>query len=293
MLVFGGGDGRKQPSTLFGAGSLGGDHSRPSWSTALVRRRKSSASSPARVRPESWTDEEAVDHTTLSDARMEQLSAAASSSNLSASSPEAGAARADEAGGWAAGRGGGEGEGEARGRGSGELLGATSVSGGLCERRFFLRGPAETGGVTAWSKTSSRARRVDIESSSHSGQPPAESAVAACLQPRQRAQMRWRSPLLSGAWHEPQEKRGILRKTPHALLEERREKVCVAGRAHTAMKGYVAGQRSRHGWLKAAKVAGFLRHFLGLLVAGFNGGGSQDPAMRRASLKTRKSDFSL
>ncbi|XDV33917.1 hypothetical protein PO909_004159 [Leuciscus waleckii] len=172
------------------------------------------------------------------------------------------------------GGGGGEGEREALGKGSGDFLGATSVSGGLWERRFFLRGPAETGGVTASLKTSSRARRVDIESSSDSGQPPVESAVAACSRPRQRAQMRWRSPLLSGARYEPQERRGIFIKTPQALLE--REKVCVKAANTQSRKVYVAGWRSRHGWLKAA---GFLRRFLGLLVAEFNGGGSQEPAI--------------
>ncbi|XDV45361.1 hypothetical protein PO909_013475 [Leuciscus waleckii] len=211
--------GRKHPSSLLGAGAFGGDHLRPSCSTALVRRRRSSASTLARARPDSWVEEEVErcdpDHSSLSEARREQLSPMASSS---ASSPEATAVRAG-AGRCASGKGGGEGESEARGRGSGEHLAGTSGSGGLCERRFFLRDPAETGGVTASaSNKASRARRVDISSSSQSTQPPEDRARAAWSRPRQRTQITSRSLSLSGARQEPQEMRGILQQTPRALL---------------------------------------------------------------------------
>ena len=51
--------GKKNPSSLFVAGAAGGDHSRPRLSTAIVRRRRSSASTLAWVLPDSRVEEEA------------------------------------------------------------------------------------------------------------------------------------------------------------------------------------------------------------------------------------------
>ena len=84
-------------------------------------------------------------------------------------------------------------------------------------------------------KRASRARRVDIGSSSQKSQPPVESVTAAWSRPRQRAQMRWRSLSLSGEWHEPHVVRGICNNAS-ALLDSAAE----AKHTHKelAMKGY-------------------------------------------------------
>ena len=167
---------RKHPSSLLGGGTSGADHSRPKRSTAIVRRWRSSASTPAGALLEALVEEvdrAEPDHTSLSDANKEHVS---SRSLSSASSAVSTASRA-RAVGCASGSGGGEGESEARGRGSGEALARVSGSGGRCERRFFLRGPATAGAVSE--KRASRARRVDICSSSQNSQPPEENATAA------------------------------------------------------------------------------------------------------------------
>ncbi|XDV12165.1 hypothetical protein PO909_000885 [Leuciscus waleckii] len=131
----------------------------------------------ARARPDSWFEEEVErrdpDHSSLSEARRDQLSRW----HFHPLHP----LRRRQCG---------ESESEARGRGSGERLAGTSGSGGLCERRFFFRGPAETGGVTASaSNKASRAHRVDIGSSLQSSQPHEDIVTAAWSRPRQRAQI--------------------------------------------------------------------------------------------------------
>jgi hypothetical protein len=109
---------------------------------------------------------------------------------------------------------GGEGESEARGRFSGERVAVATGSDFRWERRFFLRGPTGGGVAVSRLKASSRARRVDSGSASQSSQPPSARASSACSRPRQRAQITWRSPSLSGALHEPhEEKRDIFKKT--------------------------------------------------------------------------------
>ncbi|XDV44782.1 hypothetical protein PO909_013022 [Leuciscus waleckii] len=80
--------GRKQPSSLLGAGSWGAVHSMPRSSTAFVRRRRSSASTEALALDSrvdgagSGTD---PDHSSLPDAMREQLSSSMAPPSISSS----------------------------------------------------------------------------------------------------------------------------------------------------------------------------------------------------------------